>query len=145
MKQKITDAFIRRLPLPTDGRQRIVHDTVCVGLGLRLGASSRTWTVIYRPRGMPRTAPPKKMTLGRWPTVNCGHARRLARVALGSVAGGGDPSAERREAKRKEQAKLATVLDKFEASLLDRGYVNRATTMSTLRRGLASMLYRDIG
>ena len=60
------------------------------------------------------------------------------------MAGGGDPSADRREARRKSQATVAAVLDRFDATLLRRGYANRANTMSTLRRGLASVLHRDI-
>ena len=144
MKQKLTDAAVARLSLPADGRQVIIHDTECVGLGLRLGAASRTWTLIYRPRGASRTAPPKKLTLGRWPKLKCEHARRLARIELGKVAGGGDPSADRREARRKSQATVTAVLDRFDATLLRRGYANRAGTMSTLRRGLVSVLHRDI-
>lgn len=144
MKQKLTDAAVARLSLPADGRQVIIHDTQCVGLGLRLGATTRTWTLLYRPRRASRTAPPKKLKLGRWPNLKCEDARRLARIELGKVSGGGDPSADRREAQRKSKATVAIVLDRFEATLLRRGYVNRSSMMSTLRRGLASVVHRDI-
>jgi integrase len=76
--------------------------------------------------------------------LKCEHARRLARIELGKVAGGGDPAADRRETRRKSQATVTAVLDRFDATLVRRGYANRSGTMSTLRRGLASVLHRDI-
>ena len=55
-----------------------------------------------------------------------------------------DPATERRVERAREKSELRLVLGGFDASLRRRHIVNRPTIISTLRRGLAPLLTREI-
>jgi integrase len=78
-------------------RERIsLHDATVAGLELRVTrAGGKSWVVRYFTNGKQ-----SRLTLGRWPELTCDDARKLARSALGEVAGGKDPAKEKREARQ---------------------------------------------
>ena len=140
-KLKLTDAAIRALSLPEGRADMLVWDAMVPGLALRIGRQRRAWTYVFRPRG---GGAPQKLGLGAWPAVTVAAARQAAQIEAGRVARGEDPAAALREARRREVATVASVLDSYETSLERRAYANLKTVMSTLRRGLAHHLSRDV-
>src|SRR3954464_3946484 len=84
-------------------KRRELPDKHCPGLFLLIQPSgARSWAVRYRAAGRPR-----KHTLGRYPAIGLVRARELARDALQAVAKGGDPQADKNEARRLEVSGLA--------------------------------------
>lgn len=79
------------------GAHCIVWDATLPGLGLRVYPTERkAWVLYYRTQ-----AGRKRLhQLGRWPEITLAKARELARRRLVEVAEGGDPSADRTEARR---------------------------------------------
>jgi integrase len=74
----------------------IAWDDDLPGFGVCVAPSGRkTFVIQYRALGRSR-----RQTLGRFGTVTPDDARRRAKVALGSVAGGADPAAEARLARK---------------------------------------------
>ena len=64
--------------------------------GVRVShAGTKAFILVYRFNGRPR-----RMTLGRYPTITLSEARKLASEALHSIAYGTDPGAEKIRAKR---------------------------------------------
>jgi integrase len=76
------------------------------------------------------------MPLGQFGGVSLADARKAARIRLGEISAGRDPQAERREATRREDARLDHALDAYEKHLKRRQIVNRGAVMSLLRRSL---------
>ena len=112
MQRDLTDAYLRSLKPPLDGRLE-VHDSRVPGLALRLTPSGiATWSVRARTHEGKRTRP----SIGRWPAVGIKEARARARMALGQIQGGGDPVQEKRTAQAEREARLAepTVADRLE-------------------------------
>jgi integrase len=128
-----------------DGKtEAMLWDGAVVGLGLRIRATgSASWLFQYRPRGG-RAMPSRKATLGPWPAMTLAAARAAARIKSGQVASGADPVVERRVEKVRERNLLSKVLTNYEAALRQRKIVNAPTIMSTLRRGLAPLLAREV-
>lgn len=144
-RQKLTDAIARQASLPPGRNDFIIWDSDVTGLGLRLRTKARTWILVYRPVGAGRTSNSKRLklaSLSHVPSVS--DARKLARIALGRIATGADPAAERAEQKRKVNARISELLDAYERDLERRGYVNRKVVMTSLRMRLAKYLTRDI-
>ncbi|MCG2644288.1 MULTISPECIES: tyrosine-type recombinase/integrase [Bradyrhizobium] len=142
--QKLSTAICRKTGVPAGKSQIILWDSVVTGLGLRcLSGGSRTWIFAYRADGG-RRVNSQRVRLGSWPEVSVDDARRAARFHAGTVAGGRDPAADRREQRRREKSTLRLALDDFERSLTQRRLVNVKTTMSSLRRGLTALLGRDV-
>lgn len=144
MKIKLTDANIRGLEVEPGKNEMLVWDAGLPGLALRVGKTRRAWVYVYRPAGAGARSNPQKLGLGAWPAVTANAARQLAQIEAGRIAGGADPAATRRESRRKEAATVTAVLDDYENSLERRRYANSKTTMSTLRRGMATFETRDI-
>ena len=77
-------------------------------------SGAKSWAVRYRVAG-----PPKKFTIGPYPAVDLATARRRAQEAMGEVAGGNDPAAQKkvvRAARVAEQSagdRVETVVDLF--------------------------------
>ena len=85
----LTDLGIKKLPLPE--KRWEVPDGKITGLYLVLQPSgARSWALRYRVAGKPT-----KLTLGPYPTIDLGMARKRAQEALGDVAGGKDPAHEK--------------------------------------------------
>jgi integrase len=114
------------------------------GLRLRMGGAS-SWIFVFRPRGVGRSEPSRTVTLGSWPSLALKQAEAAAAALAGEVALKKDPAVERRIERVREKRVLDKALIGFEASLKRRKIVNRATIMSTLKRGLSPYLKREIG
>lgn len=144
-KYKLTDAAVAKAELPTGSVDTVLWDTDVAGFGLRLRPIGKSWILAYRPIGTGRRAHTKKMKLATVGAVaKVADARRLAQVALGRIAQGADPLAERAKEKRRARARLCDLLDRYERDLVRRGYVNRKDVMSSLRTKMARLLARDV-
>jgi integrase len=117
----LTDVQIKKLALP-DARKEVPDGKVS-GLYLVVQPSgAKSWAVRYRVAGQP-----KKLTLGPYPAIDLATARKRAQEAVGDVAGGKDPSAEKkasRAAVRAERTAEDNRLARIAASYVDR-YVKR--------------------
>jgi integrase len=104
----LTDLGIKKLPLPR-ARQEVPDGRV-VGLYLiHQKSGSKSWALRYRANGKP-----KKLTLGRYPTIDLATARRRAQEALGDVAGGKDPAAVKQASKAAAKAERESDVDLVE-------------------------------
>jgi integrase len=86
--QALTDMAIRKLI--ARGVERVeIWDSRIPGFGVRASASgTKSFVLVYRHRGRPR-----RLTLGRYPTVSLGAARQKATDALRTLSDGADPQA----------------------------------------------------
>jgi integrase len=83
----LTDMAIRTMPPPAMGQSELWDHRV-PGFGIRVTATgTKSFILIYRFDGRPR-----RLTLGRYPTLSLTDARKLASQALREVALGVDPS-----------------------------------------------------
>jgi integrase len=145
MAEKLTEARATAATVSNGRDEQTFKDAGCPGLGLRVRSSgAKSWVFVFRPVGAGRQAAPRRVLLGKFPAVSLAAAREAARKLSGQVASGRDPAVERREAKRRERATLETALASYERNLQARQVVNKQAIMSTLRRGLASLMSRDI-
>src|SRR6266566_5079051 len=97
---KLTDRFLAALKIEGRGKDRLVFDTACPGLGVRLTAKgTRTFLVQWTD---PATRRKVREPLGVWGSLTIDQAREAARARLGAVAKGVDVKAER--ALRSEKA-----------------------------------------
>ena len=86
--------------LKPDLRPWIAWDDRLTGFGVRVQPSgAKTFVVNYRSGSGGRSAPNKRVTLGRFGRITPEQARRMAQELLGKVASGGDPAQERAEAR----------------------------------------------
>ena len=86
--------------LKPDHRPWIAWDDRLTGFGVRVQPSgAKTFVVNYRSGSGGRSAPNKRVTLGRFGRITPDHARRMAQELLGKVASGADPARERAEAR----------------------------------------------
>lgn len=82
------------------GSEFTVWDTDLTGFGLRVRSNgAMSFVVVYR-AGNGRKAAVKKLTLGAVGRITPDEARGLAKKALGAVANGNDPAADKSEAGR---------------------------------------------
>lgn len=93
----LTDAEIRGLALPAE-RRLVLRDPACRGLELRVAAASarnpggaRTWSLEVKVAGRQR-----RFTIGSYPDVGLGEARKRAGRLRAEVLEGRDPVEERR-------------------------------------------------
>jgi hypothetical protein len=113
MQRNITDAWLRTLKPPKEGRLEVWDQTPgTVGLNLRVtSAGLFSWSL------RTRTADGKKtrVALGSFPAVGLSAARRRARAMLGKVEAGADPVADRKAvvAQRKARSLLPTVEERM--------------------------------
>lgn len=144
-KVRLTDAVASAAELGPGQIDQVIWDSELTGFGLRLRPGGKSWIIAYRPVGAGRSANTKRLKLASHGVMpSAADARRLARRVLGQIASGADPLAERREMRRKSKARVSELLDRYEADLERRGYVNRKTVMSVLRRRLSGFAARDI-
>ena len=123
MKRDLTDAWIRTVQPPEEGRLEI-RDARVPGLVLRFTkkgakAGKGTWSVRLRTHDGKHTRP----KVGTWPALGIADARKQARAIIGAIEKGSDPAAEKREARaaRKRQAteQKAAVAGTVAARLLE--------------------------
>jgi integrase len=101
----LTDRHIRSAQVRPGLNQIDLRDDQVRGLSLRVYRSgARTWMLHYRRQEDNRR---RFLTLGPYPGVSLRQARQLAEVALGRIAAGEDPQAERVE--RRETSTAETV------------------------------------
>ena len=102
----------RELTLAEGQRDRLVFDTACPGLGVRLTrAGTRTFIAQWMD---PATKRKVREPLGVWGALTVDQAREAARVRLGAVAKGVNPRAERAKARaeaERERAETALTFD----------------------------------
>ena len=148
MPEALTEARIARAVrdgLPEGKNEIVLPSDSMKGLGLRLRAGgAATWVYMFRPHGAGRSAAPRRVTIGRWPSLTLKQASAAASVLAGEIALKKDPALERREAKAHDKRVLAHALDGYEIEIKRRGLVNTDTIMSVLRRGLEPVLAREI-
>ncbi len=109
---KLTDRFLAALKVEEGRKDRLVFDTACPGLGVRLTAKgTRTFIAQWTD---PATRRKVREPLGVWGAITIEQAREAARARLGAVAKGIDPKAERirrRAEDERERAEAALTLD----------------------------------
>lgn len=84
-----------------------VYDTELPRFAIRVTPDGvKSFTLLYRV-GSGRSAPTRRVTLGRYGPLTVEQARQLARATLADVLGGGDPASDR--SKAKDAATVATL------------------------------------
>ena len=135
---RITKATIGKLVCPPGQKEAFFWDDEISGLGLRVYPSGRkVWVLQYRDAGS-RT---RRLPIGQSSAIDPAAARKLAGECLRRVAGGANPSVERRQAR-----KAATVGDIFEAYLAHAEKEQRPSSFDQTRRNLrkyAARLHRE--
>jgi integrase len=97
----LTELQIEKLSLPE--KRREIPDGKVAGLYLiHQPSGARSWALRYRIGGAP-----KKFTIGVWPEIRLGAARKRAQKALAEVADGNDPSAKKKAAREAQKAAAA--------------------------------------
>jgi integrase len=116
---RLTDARVRELTLPEGKIQADVWDQEVRGFGVRVGAKSKTFFVMGRVNG--KLVRPK---IGRFPKVGTAAARSQARIMIGEMELGHNPTDKKRAARAEQASKHKasldtsdTVLSMFEAML----------------------------
>jgi integrase len=113
---KLTAKAVNALTLPP-GKTDIIHfDDQLPGFGFRIrqGAGSkvlRSWVVQYR-----RASATRRMLLGSAEVVSAEAARQAAKKALGAVANGQDPQAEKADRRHADKNTLRKAVDEFLAA-----------------------------
>lgn len=108
---KFTDRFVGGLKLEAGRKDRLVFDSECRGLGVRVTPKTRVFLVQWLDPVAKRKV---REPIGVWGSITIDQAREAARARLGSVAKGIDPRAERLRAQReaeREHAELALSFD----------------------------------
>lgn len=110
------------------------------GLLLRVYRTGhKVFLVAYR-IGIGRKGKQRWHRIGDAAAISLKAARETARAVLDEVAKGGDPAGERKEAARRERARLGPALDRYKAALETRHVVKRDEVVSLLRRELLKPL-----
>ena len=132
----LTDAAIKRLPIPTTGNV-IVWDDKVIGLGARVTAGGhRAFVLDYRTHAGRR----RRYTIGDFPNWSAVGAREEARRLKRLVDGGGDPLAEIEAARG-----AATVNDLIERFLTEHVSRKRPHTQYDYRNVLERHLRPALG
>jgi integrase len=134
----LTDLQIKKLLTPETRRE--IPDGKITGLYLVLQPSgARSWALRFRVDGKPT-----KLTLGSFPALDLANARRRALEALGELASGKNPAAEKKAAREAQKA-ASTAVDRVEtvaASFIER-YVKRSVGESWAREA-ERLITKDI-
>jgi hypothetical protein len=105
-KRKLTSASVADLRLPDGKTDDIVWDTEVPGFGVRLRPGKATWIIQYRVGVKQR-----RHTLGDVKTVNGDKARKAAKDRLAQVRLGGDPQADKVQARAKSVITLGSKVE----------------------------------
>jgi integrase len=144
---KLTETLIANAAIP-DGKQQVFlwdgSRGGVTGFGVRIlpGGSKTFW---FQYRNVSGTV--RMIRIGASPTVKLDHARKRGRDLAGQVARGKDPAAEKQEAKRAAGSTLRQLLatdGDYERHLKRRQVVNTKQALSSLRRGLARLMGREV-
>lgn len=105
------------------------YDTDLKGFGVKVMPSGvKTFIVEYRPNGGGRSAPKRRLTLGRFGALTVDEARSLAKRALSQVHAGSDPAVDR--ALSRAEMTVAEVCDLYLAEGCE---TKKASTLVTDR------------
>jgi integrase len=109
---KLDSKTVARLALPT-GKTDVIHfDGALPGFGLRLRSGGdqvrKSWIVQYRRAGRTR-----RLLLGSAEVLSAEQARTAAKKALGAVATGSDPQADRTARRDRDQFTFRAVADDY--------------------------------
>lgn len=122
------------------GKEYFIWDGDLPGFGLRVRASgSCTYVFQYR-AGLGRSAPTRRLTLGRVGKLTPDQARGLAKTALGEMALGGDPAADK--AGERKAGSIAELVERFLLHIEKR---RKATTYAGYRYALRNILVTRFG
>jgi len=123
---EFSDRFLKDMVLAEGQKDRLVFDTACPGLGVRLTTKgTRTFIVQWTD---PATRRKLREPLGVWGSITVKQARDAARARLGEVAKGVDVRAERvkrRQADEQARAEAALTLDALIEDWADLHLVHR--------------------
>src|ERR1700731_219226 len=109
---KFTDRLLAGLKVEDGRKDRLVFDTACPGLGVRVTVKgTRTFIVQWTDRATRRKV---REPLGVWGNITIDQAREAARVRLGAVAKGTDPKAERLRRRAEAERERAEAALTFE-------------------------------
>src|SRR5215813_2307282 len=145
---RFSDRFIASLKVQEGQKDRLVFDTACPGLGVRVTAKgTRTFLAQWTD---PATRRKVREPIGVWGNLTIDQASEAVRVRLGAVAKGINPKAER-ERQRLEAERAEAVLT-FEAlmeewktlHLAHRRPRYAAEAERAIRIGLADPLKRPV-
>jgi integrase len=142
---KFTDRILASLRLEPGRKDRLVFDSECRGLGVRVTPKSRAFLVQWHD---PTTRRKVREPIGVWGAITIEQARDAARARLGSVAKGVDPRAERlrqRAEIERARAEAALTFDKLvdewaTLHLKHRRPRYAAEAVRAIRYGLAHLL-----
>jgi integrase len=127
-RQRLTDAIVRRLPTPEQGKT-ITLDSEVVGFGARVTANgARSYVLRYVVRGSGRE---RTFTIGDVTVWRCTAARDKARELRRQVADGGDPLGQIEE--ERAAPTLPDLIERFKAEHLPR---KRPSTRDDYERSL---------
>ncbi|WP_114943484.1 site-specific integrase [Microvirga calopogonii] len=124
-----------------NGAEFTVWDSDLTGFGVRVRSNgAMSYVVVYRV-GNGRKAPVKKLTIGTVGKLTPDEARGIAKKAIGSVAHGLDPAAEKAEAR-----KCLTVSELADAFLTDHVRTKRkGTTAEGYEHALKAHVVPELG
>ena len=106
---RLTRANINRLQLPEGKSDLIVFDDALPGFGIRVRAGGkRVWIAQYRLGTKQR-----RITLGNVEAVDPDQARQLAKTTLAKVHLGGDPQAEKGDARARAAVTFGAVAERY--------------------------------
>lgn len=145
---KLTDRLLTGLGLAPGQRDRLVFDTACPGLGVRLTrAGTRAFIAQWTD---PATKRKVRDPLGVWGNLTIEQARDATRERLGAVAKGINPRAERsklREAAERERSETALTFDALVSEWVTLHLAHRrpryaAEAERAIRHSLADLMKR---
>src|SRR5262245_14359713 len=117
--------------LKANGEDHFVWDDTLIGFGVRIQPmGTKSYVVKYR-AGSGRSAPTRRVTLGRVGALTPDEARTLARRTLGAVAYGSDPAAAKAAERR-----ASTLHELAELFLAEHVDAKRKSTTAALYRSL---------
>src|SRR5262249_51570008 len=145
--RKLTETAIAKATVPPSKRQLFLWDSAVPGFGLRvLAGGSKTVWFMYRPPGG-RSVNSRMVRIRPWHPGSLKHARRRAKDLAGAVVRGDDPAAMRQAERAKSETMLRALLAEggpYQRDLARRSIVNAKQAMSSLRRGLARLMSREV-
>jgi integrase len=148
MVPKLTDRFIAALKLEAGRKDRLVFDTTCPGLGVRVTTKgTRAFLVQWTD---PATRRKVREPIGIWGNITIDQAREAVRARLGAVAKGINPRVERerkRQAAERERTERAFTFDALIDEWVSLHLVHRrpryaAEAERAIRYGLSPLLRR---
>jgi hypothetical protein len=110
---RLTDRFLASLTVEAGRKDRLVFDTACPGLGVRVTTKgTRSFLAQWTD---PATRRKIREPIGIWGSLTIEQAREAVRARLGAVAKGISPRAERERQRQETERERAEAALSFEA------------------------------